>query len=156
MNPILKVAYSLIELTKNKILRWEYVIDAPCLTSVYGDTAYIICKTEIESGLPTVSLNYLNRNEELIGEFNKWDKGEDGYDIVDSLYSLALECPLSKIPAIRMNPLYIKNDLLLDTYKKEAEQQGLTSEQIEYVCRVASNGDYKHMVGTLLYMTSPL
>ena len=96
MKDILTKIDDLIHLTESGGLAWEYMEDAPCLTSSFEGRNYIICKEETDNGKHVVSLNYLNKSGELIGTFNKWEQGDTAYDSVNKLYELAERQPVLK------------------------------------------------------------
>ena len=97
MKNIIEAAINLIKATQSAGLDWEYMEDAPCLSTTYNGLSYIMCKSETDFGYNMLSLNYLDANGFLLTEFNKWKDDEDEYKIIDELYTLAQKHPVLKV-----------------------------------------------------------
>ena len=91
MKSIIEMVPSLLEATRGGMLQWEYMEDAPCLTSSFRAAKYIFCKTHEDNGLNVISLNRLDRFNNLVGDFMKWNENTPEFQSLNELYGCAEE-----------------------------------------------------------------
>jgi hypothetical protein len=74
MKDIIRKAEMLLGLTQSGKITWEHSDDIPCLSTTCNKDDFIVCKVESEDGSIYVSLNQLDKNQNTIGDFNRWEK----------------------------------------------------------------------------------
>ena len=89
MKNIIEIVPKLIGATQSGKFHWQYMEDAPCLSGSFAGNNFMICKAKNDDNEDIISLNYIDKNDMIIGEFMKWKRDSPEYDKLDILYTLA-------------------------------------------------------------------
>ena len=89
MKNIVEILPELIKATQSGNIQWRYMKDAPCLSVAYNNNHFMMCKAANDNNVQIISLNYIDKNEMIIGDFMKWRENESEYNKLNQLYTFA-------------------------------------------------------------------